>query len=113
MRFLVPREALLIFVALQVVAEYMKIVDMKARQDIDKEVYQWIEHCRLPRLRDQDLRRGRQSQRVILAHRRHSALTAGNCAILGKCDKLVQTEIRLHSDNVCYSHNLTVPCGLW
>lgn len=46
MRSLVPREALLIFVALQVVAEYMKIVDMKARQDIDKEVYQWIEHCR-------------------------------------------------------------------
>ena len=45
MRFPVPPEARLLFAALQAVGLYLKIVDMKAGQDIDKEVYEWIEHC--------------------------------------------------------------------
>eukprot|EP01043_Picozoa_sp_COSAG02_P000852 COSAG02_NODE_17_length_55377_cov_106.402258_32_plen_634_part_00 len=45
MRFPVPPEARMLFAALQAVGVYLKIVDMAAGQDIDKEVYQWIEHC--------------------------------------------------------------------
>eukprot|EP01048_Picozoa_sp_COSAG05_P019626 COSAG05_NODE_3123_length_2306_cov_1.765745_2_plen_599_part_00 len=45
MRFPVPDAARVLFVALQAAGVYLKIVDMKAGQDIDKEVYEWIEHC--------------------------------------------------------------------
>eukprot|EP01043_Picozoa_sp_COSAG02_P012976 COSAG02_NODE_512_length_20850_cov_4.993302_10_plen_651_part_00 len=45
MRFPVPDEARMLFAALQAAGVYLKIVDMKAGQDIDKEVYEWIEHC--------------------------------------------------------------------
>eukprot|EP01043_Picozoa_sp_COSAG02_P022650 COSAG02_NODE_1184_length_14008_cov_44.301963_1_plen_678_part_00 len=45
MRFPVPLEARMLFAALQAAGVYLKIVDMKAGQDIDKEVYEWIEHC--------------------------------------------------------------------
>ena len=46
MRFPVPPEARLLFAALQAAGVHLKIVDMRAGQDIDKEVYEWIEHCR-------------------------------------------------------------------
>eukprot|EP01043_Picozoa_sp_COSAG02_P023237 COSAG02_NODE_1235_length_13736_cov_12.313265_10_plen_630_part_00 len=45
MRFPVPLEARLLFAALQAAGVHLKVVDMKAGQDIDKEVYEWIEHC--------------------------------------------------------------------
>eukprot|EP01043_Picozoa_sp_COSAG02_P012462 COSAG02_NODE_481_length_21461_cov_43.885597_1_plen_512_part_10 len=46
MRFPVPEEARQLFQALRAAAGvHLKIVDMKAGQDIDKEVYEWIEHC--------------------------------------------------------------------
>ena len=45
MRFPVPVEARMLFAALQAAGVYLKIVDMRAGQDIDKEVYEWIEHC--------------------------------------------------------------------
>ena len=45
MRFPVPPEARMLFAALQAAGLYLKIVDMRAGQDIDKEVYGWIEHC--------------------------------------------------------------------
>lgn len=46
MRFPVPEEARLLFDALRMAAGvHLKIVDMSAGQDIDKEVYEWIEHC--------------------------------------------------------------------
>ena len=45
MRFPVPPEARLLFAALWAAGVYLKIVDMKAGQDIDKEVFEWIEHC--------------------------------------------------------------------
>ena len=45
MRFPVPVEARMLFAALRAAGVYLKIVDMKAGQDIDKEVYEWIEHC--------------------------------------------------------------------
>ena len=45
MRFPVPLEARMLFAALQAAGVHLKVVDMKAGQDIDKEVYEWIEHC--------------------------------------------------------------------
>ena len=45
MRFPVPLEARLLFAALQAAGVHLKVVDMRAGQDIDKEVYEWIEHC--------------------------------------------------------------------
>ena len=45
MRFPVPAEARALFQALKDAGVHLKIVDMKAGQDIDKEVYEWIEHC--------------------------------------------------------------------
>lgn len=45
MRFPVPEEARVLFAALEAAGVYLKIVDMKAGQDIDKEVYESIEHC--------------------------------------------------------------------
>eukprot|EP01043_Picozoa_sp_COSAG02_P001879 COSAG02_NODE_41_length_47431_cov_32.449204_22_plen_551_part_00 len=45
MRFPVPPEARRLFAALQPAGAYLKIVNMTAGQDIDKEVYRWIEHC--------------------------------------------------------------------
>ena len=45
MRFPVPEEARLLYEALKGSGVHLKIVDMKAGQDIDAEVYSWIEHC--------------------------------------------------------------------
>ena len=45
MRFPVPLEARMLFAALQAAGVYLKIVDMRAGEDIDKEIYEWIEHC--------------------------------------------------------------------
>ena len=46
MRFPIPEEARQLFEALRAAAGvHLKIVDIKAGQDIDREVYEWIEHC--------------------------------------------------------------------
>ena len=45
MRFPAPLEARMLFAALQAAGVHLKVVDMRAGQDIDKEVYEWIEHC--------------------------------------------------------------------
>ena len=45
MRFPVPDEARVLCAALRAAGVHLKIVDMKAGQDIDREVYSWIEHC--------------------------------------------------------------------
>ena len=43
--YLIVIRVRLLFVALQAAGVYLKIVDMRAGQDIDKEVYEWIEFC--------------------------------------------------------------------
>lgn len=45
MRFPVPAEARILQAAIAAAGYYLKIVDMKAGQDIDQEVYEWIKHA--------------------------------------------------------------------
>lgn len=116
MWFPVPLEARLLFATLQAVGVYLKIVDMRVGQDIDKEVYEWMEmrvdkRCSDERLEilsshvdrlDEELQATHKSERTQVfeaeaeqmfnsTHRQMQQGATGSCDASGVCTARIIT----------------------